>query len=137
MGAWGTGSFENDTACDWAYELEQTADLSLIVKTLASVCDADDDYLDADAACEGLAAAEAVARLKGNWGRRDSFTENVDKWVEEHLMPVSRELVELASAAIERILRSPSELLELWHESDDEREWRSSVAELKARIEAE
>jgi len=22
MGAWGTGNFDNDTACDWAYGLE-------------------------------------------------------------------------------------------------------------------
>ena len=39
-------------------------------------------YLDVDAACEGLAACEVVARLKGNWGARNAYTETVDKWVE-------------------------------------------------------
>jgi hypothetical protein len=30
MGAWGTGIFDNDTACDWAYDLKETSDLSLL-----------------------------------------------------------------------------------------------------------
>ena len=29
MGAWGTGVFDNDTACDWSYDLEKTKDFSL------------------------------------------------------------------------------------------------------------
>jgi hypothetical protein len=24
MGAWGTGSLDNDTACDWAYDLKKS-----------------------------------------------------------------------------------------------------------------
>ncbi len=30
MGAWAVDSFGNDTACDWAYGLEEVSDLSLV-----------------------------------------------------------------------------------------------------------
>ena len=40
MGAWGTGTFDNDTACDWAYGLDEVNDLSLVKRTLESVLDA-------------------------------------------------------------------------------------------------
>jgi hypothetical protein len=42
MGTWGTGAFDNDTAADWLYALEEVDDLSLIETTIASVLDGDD-----------------------------------------------------------------------------------------------
>jgi len=37
MGAWGTGNFDNDTALDWVYDLEDREDLSLVVDTIDAV----------------------------------------------------------------------------------------------------
>lgn len=34
MGAWGTGSFQNDSALDWADDLEQQGDLGLVEEAL-------------------------------------------------------------------------------------------------------
>jgi len=53
--------------------------------------------------------------------------------VETHPLEVSPDLVQNAVAAIERILRPPSELLELWEEADA-MEWRKAVEDLRRRV---
>jgi hypothetical protein len=136
MGAWGKGVFENDTACDWAYGLEETSDLSLIESTLDKVNKIGAEYLDASDAEKALAAAETVARLKGNWGVRDSYTETMDKWVETTRLIPPQALIEKALKAIERALSGPSELLELWGEVEDLPAWEESVKDLSRRLKA-
>jgi hypothetical protein len=131
MGAWGSGAFENDTACDWKYELEEHHDLSVVEEAIDRVLAAGDGSLDADDACCGLAACEVLARLKGHWGVRDSYTESMDTWVEEHPMVPPAALVAGALAAIDRISGPSSELAELWEDDDD---WRNAVADLRARV---
>jgi hypothetical protein len=37
MGAWGADTFDNDTACDWSYALDEVADLNFVRETLARV----------------------------------------------------------------------------------------------------
>jgi hypothetical protein len=134
MGAWGHGTFDNDTACDWGYGLEEQRDLSLVRETLERVLEHKEEYLDSDPGCEALAACEIIARLKGNWGERDPYTEPVDEWVESHAITPPPGLVEAAVSAIDRILTPPSELLELWGESSEGAEWRKSVEDLRARV---
>jgi hypothetical protein len=136
MGAWGTGIFDNDTACDWAYELEETSDLSLIESALDKVLDVGAEYLDATEAEEALAAAETIARLKGNWGIRNSYTETMDRWVETTRLNPPQALIEKALRAIERLLSGPSELLELWGETEDFNAWEESVKDLSKRLSA-
>jgi hypothetical protein len=133
MGAWGTGTFDNDTACDWAGDLEGAEDLSPVEAAIKQVVETGDDYLDSDVACEALAACEVVARLKGNWGRRDAYTETVDAWVQAHPGQPSQELITHALTAIDRVLKSPSELLELWQETDND-SWSEEVRDLRSRV---
>ena len=56
MGAWGSGSFENDTALDWAGDVRSVEDVRKPFEQLKrgriEAC------VDADFACELLAAAE-------------------------------------------------------------------------------
>ncbi len=66
MGAWGELAFDNDTANDWAYYLEDVDDLSLVESALSEVEEIGDEYLDQDVACNALAACETLARLQGN-----------------------------------------------------------------------
>ena len=134
MGAWGANTFDNDAACDWGYELEAASDLSPVREALARVVAVGADYLDPDVACEALAACEVIARLKGNWGVRDAYTETVDRWVSEHPTEPSSDLVDQALAAIDRVLSSPSELLELWDEDGENEEWHDAVANLRSRV---
>jgi hypothetical protein len=137
MGGWGTGIFDNDTACDWAYGLKETNDLSLIESALDKVLKVGAEYLDAREAEEALAAAETVARLKGNWGIRDSYTEKMDEWVETTRLTPPQALIEKALKAIERTLSGPSELLELWGEVEGFIAWEESVKDLSRRLKAE
>jgi hypothetical protein len=135
MGSWGLGPFENDTACDWGYDLEKSTDLSVIERALDSVVEAR-DYLEAPAAEEALAAAEVVARLQGNWGPRTSYTETVDAWVKKTDSQITSELASKAVAAINRVLTPPSELLELWQDTDDFDTWKKLLGELAQRVAA-
>ena len=132
MGTWGYDTFDNDTAGDWAFGLEDAIDLGYVQETLERVL-AGEEYLDADEACEGLAACEVVSRLKGNWGARNPYTEIVDAWVESHPGAPPAELVEQAAAAIDRVTAADSELRELWEE-EDAGEWLAAVADLRARV---
>jgi len=133
MGTWGTGAFDNDTAADWLYALEEVGDLSLIETTIASVLDGDDEYLDADVAAKALAACEVVARLLGRRGVLHASTETLDKWVETHSLSPSNELLESARKAIGRVLSGDSELRELWSESEGT-DWLAAVEDLRLRL---
>jgi hypothetical protein len=136
MGAWGVNTFDNDIACDWVYELEDVNDLSLVRETLARVLATSNEYLDSNDACEGLAACEVLARLKGNWGVRDAYTASLDKWVKNHPIQPSNDLVTQALAVIDRVLTAPSELLELWAAGDEIKAWYDAVADLRSRVAA-
>lgn len=133
MGAWDVDTFDNDTACDWAYELQQATDLSCVPDALNTVLETGDEYLDSDDACRALAACGVVARLKGNWGKCDSYTETVDKWVESHPQMPSEDLVKVALTVIDRVRTPPSELLDLWEEGDAA-EWHAAVDDLRQRL---
>src|SRR5215475_7949654 len=137
MGAWGKGNFDNDTANDWAADFVDAGDLSVLNKTLEKVLAAG-DYLSEPASCHALAACEVIARLKGNWGKRDAYTEKVDVWVQANPMQPSPDLVQLALRAIDRI-RSSSELKDLWEEGPPPRtdwgaDWHKVVEELRERV---
>ena len=134
MGAWGTGIFDNDTACDWAYKLEKVNNLSVIESALDEVLNVGAEYLDSHEAQEALAAAEVIARLKGNPGIGCGYTETVDKWVEKNRLTLPQALIEKALKAIERTLSGPSELLELWGEGEEFTAWEESVNDLSRRL---
>lgn len=133
MGAWSADTFGNDTACDWSYGLEKVDDLSLVQQSLEAVLDVGDGYLDSDIACQGLAACEVIARLKGNWGLRNPYTKHVDKWVQTHKIEPPENLVQAALAVIDRVLAPRSELLELWEDANPS-EWRVAVDDLRNRV---
>jgi septation ring formation regulator EzrA len=136
MGAWDHTTFGNDDACDWGGDLRSCEDLSLVEETLDTVIDSKDEYLEAPESSQAIAAAEVVARLQGRFGVRNAYTESVDEWVAAHPLTVPTALAQKAHAALDRILVRPSELLELWEESDDFEAWKGTITELKSRIQA-
>lgn len=134
MGAWDADPFGNDTACDWKYGLDDVGDLSLIEATIKKVNEAGDEYLEAPEAEEAIAAADTIARLKGRFYVKNAYTESVDDWVGKHNLTPSPELVGAAIRAIDRITTPPSELLELWGESEQFQTWKQHMEDLKARL---
>lgn len=133
MGTWGALAFDNDDACDWAFELELVDDFSLIEAAFESV-ESSGDYLEAPAACIALAACEVLARASGGGGVRNSYTEDVDNWVDQHKLKPSKALLDRARRAITRVAGENSELRELWDESESAREWHAAVEDLRARL---
>lgn len=131
MGTWSHESFGNDTACDWAYELEGITDLSVIESTIDRVLESEDEYLEAPDAEEAIAAIEVIAKLLGNGTQSDSYTERADAWVKENYLRPSAELIQKAKNALSKILSENSELAELWEESE---EWKSEISKLLAAI---
>jgi hypothetical protein len=134
MGAWNCDPFGNDTACDWKYDLEETDDLSLISESIGKIHAAGSEYLEAPDAEEAIAAADALARLRGRFYARNSYTKSLDNWVASHPIPPPEGLLDSAVRSIDRILTGPSELLELWSESDKFSEWKKHLTDLQGRL---
>ena len=134
MGSWNSDPFGNDTAGDWSYDLEKTNDLSLIKITLKAALDTEVDYLEAPIAEQAIAAAEVLARLKGKYYVKNAYTACVDKWVEKHPLVPAADLIADAKNAIARILTPPSELLELWQDSDEFENWKLHLDQLIVRL---
>jgi hypothetical protein len=134
MGTWGAGTVDNDTAVDWMYGLGEVSDLSLIEGTLDRALATGGEYLEAPDAEEALAAAEAVARMLGNFGVRNDYTQTMDDWVAYMNRLPPPELVAKAQRIVARIRQPPSELLELWSKSDKSEAWSRSLADLVTRL---
>ena len=131
MGAWGALAFDNDDANDWAYDLDDHNDLSLVEDAFSDVV-GPTVYLEAPTACNALAACEVLARLNGKPGYKNAYTEKVDQWVAKHKLDVPDKLLNRANAVIDRILGKDSELNELW--ADDKADWLAAVENLRQRL---
>ncbi len=136
MGTWGVDSFGNDDAADWAWTLDDSSDLAIVEATLASADLGAEDYLDASVASTAIAAAEAVARLRGAGGEQSPYSESVDNWVKRVGKPPAASVVERAIRILDRIVGPHSELRELWEQSDDFGVWTAAIQELRARLTA-
>ena len=132
MGAWGSGSFENDDAMDWTSDLSASLDWSAVRDALDDVLGyGPDDYLGAPEAAVALAAAEVVAAALG--APAGDLPEEVTTWVATHRRNAMPEHAQDALRAVERVM-ADSELLELWDESDEASEWQANVADLRRRL---
>lgn len=134
MGAWGSGSFENDTAMDWAGEVQSVDDVRKPFDRLKRDTDAHgvdpELVVDADFACELLAAAECVAFMLGRPGRDfpDELAERLAGAGEPDNL-----LFHQARNAVLHVMRL-SELAELWGEAAGDGEANDWLAELTGLI---
>lgn len=118
MGAWSAEPFGNDTACDWASELEDSKGLSAVNKALQAVLTCD-DYIDADVGEEALAAVEVVAKLLGKGTQNDAYTEDVDAWVAAQTEKPDASVIANAKQVLKRLVSDDCELMELWEDDGD------------------
>ncbi len=144
MGAWGAGSFDNDSASEWAADLADGGDLAMVRDTLATAarCPAD-EYLESDEGAEALAAAEVVAAALGRPVRQIAMGTSGPHalaWGRGHAGAGKPDLVELALEAIERVEAAESELQELWSAEEgpgagaSARDWFAEVEDLRNRL---
>jgi len=131
MAGWATGSFENDNAQAW---LSQLTSLSVEdLQPLLSRAADNADYLEAREASVAVAAAEAIAALKGE--SSPAVPKEIVAWAhkaksEDGSIP---DLTGLAIRAIQRV-RTNSELRDLWLEADGLNEWSAGLRDLEKRL---
>lgn len=152
MGAWDAGSFQNDTALDWAGDLSERGDLASIRTALIRVVEKRqseqpslvgrligrrpvEPYLEARVACQGLAAAEIVAFWLGHPDQH--FPDYLKEWARLHADACSPEFVTLARKAVSTI-KTKSELKDLWEEGDGivAPQWHAAIADLEQRLQS-
>lgn len=97
---------------------------------------AGDEYLEAHEAEVALAAVKVVARLQGNWGPKNVYTQVIDTWVEQTRLEVPVIIITEARSVIKRILTTHSELFELWQEAPGFEAWKALVEQPGARVAA-
>lgn len=130
MGAWAEGSFDNDDACDWGWNLEDARDVTILEDAFGAVTNAD-EYLESLECSEAIAAAEVVAAMRKR--PCPKLPKEVQAFVKRIDAPPPQELVLWALEALERI-KTKSELKDLWDESEDSEKWYKSVTELESRL---
>ena len=130
MGAWGSGSFENDAALDWAAEVQTIDDVRRPFEQLEALATG---YVDADLASEVIAAADCVAMLTGR--RSPDFPDDLQQRLANAGQPDSA-LYHQARGAVMQVMRN-SELAELWEEGATEgeaNEWLAAMTGLIDRL---
>lgn len=122
MGAWGVGSFQNDAALDWVWELESDSDGSVLQRAFAS-------FPDDDGGSIAIAAGEVVAAAFGS--PLQELPGEVTAW----LAKTDGVGDDLRRTAIEtvRLVRDGSELRSLWDEVRPDA-WLAAVDDLLARL---
>ncbi|MFG3205238.1 DUF4259 domain-containing protein [Streptomyces sp. NPDC048192] len=131
MGTWDTGHFDNDAAADFSHTLDEApaAERESIVR-LALVLTIDTQgYLDSDIAAEAVAAAALVA---AQCPTGEPVTTAYGP--QRPLPQLSPELRDLAIQALDRVITEPSELLELWGETDRTGPWREKIQQLRTTL---
>ena len=139
MGTWAVDAFGNDYAQDWAEDLHETKSMEAVENTLDNLLSGADEEIDAPFAAEALVAIEVLARLQGKGGPRTEDSAAIDEWVDARKQKPVRartDLAEKALQAIALILSERSELRALWEDSEHYADWRASVEDLKARLQA-
>jgi hypothetical protein len=132
MGTWSGQPFGSDSASDWAYDLAEASDWSIVRDALTAVID--QAYIDADEAVIAIAAAEVVAHGLDRPTQTDAYTESVGSFVQRAGRP-DAVLVTLALDALDAAGSPESELTELWVDEDPD-EWFEANAALKQALDA-
>ena len=131
MGTWDAGPFDNDSAADFANDLDDAPEhghVALIRAVLTATAE-NDTHLDLGEGAPAVAAAALVAdRLPGG----EQFAPN--SYGPETPIPVlPANLVPLAIRAVDRVLAANSELASLWSEDmRAQRPWHASMLQLKS-----
>jgi hypothetical protein len=129
----GIGSFENDTASDWFYRVEEASDPEDLIANALDDALSDADHLGLELSCEAIAAAELSASCAGQMPER--LPDPVRRWVSANPHQPHGAEIDQAVQAVARV-RLESALRELWDESaDDEDMWLGEIDDLIARLE--
>ncbi|MGW6742157.1 DUF4259 domain-containing protein [Streptomyces sp. NPDC055025] len=134
MGTWDTGHFDNDTAADFAGDLDDATEArrTELVREALLRATATEDYLDSDEAVVAVAAAALVAEQCPGGPPVETVY-----GPDEPLPRFPEELRALALRALDRVTADKSELRDLWVDADGEDgEWHRGIARLRSTLTA-
>jgi Domain of unknown function (DUF4259) len=134
MGTWSGEPFGNDTAADWAWELDGEADWDIVLNTLTTVLDKDPATVDAELATIVIAAAEVAAHQLGRATQSDAYTESVSAFVARAPEPPAG-IVAVALEALDVATAPEGELAETWAEGDPG-EWAAANRKIREALSA-
>ncbi|MFE7571864.1 DUF4259 domain-containing protein [Streptomyces sp. NPDC057539] len=126
MGTWDVGPFDNDTAADFGGDLDEVAASEregIVRSALTRVIDTA-AYLEAPESEAAVAATALVAAQCPGGEPTDPI------YGPEEPLPDLTGLRDLALQALDRVMTEPSELLDLWAESDGA-PWRANIRRLQ------
>jgi hypothetical protein len=124
MGTWDCGPFDNDTAADFAGDLDgatESARVDMLYAALAAV-DSSGSHVDATRAEVALAAAALVAR---NLTGGDEF-QSPHYGPVKQIPPIPEILIPLAVDVIDCLLNGENDLKDNWSKSPEGAKWFSS-----------
>ncbi|GAA2508524.1 hypothetical protein GCM10010406_51260 [Streptomyces thermolineatus] len=129
MGTWDVGPFDNDTAADFCGDLDEAAPnerKGIIHGALTRVISTA-DYLEAPESEEAVAAAALVAaQCPGGEPANPVYGP-------DEPLPDLTGLRDLALRALERVTTEPSELMDLWAESEGG-SWCATINRLRSTL---
>jgi hypothetical protein len=130
---WGAGSFENDVAGEWFLLVEEAVDPGAVIASALDQAVGEADFLDLEASCEAVAAAELSASCAGHPPER--LPDRVRGFVEANAHEPHGAEIEQAVEAVTRV-RTESELREIWDAAAENREneWLHAIDDLIARL---
>ena len=119
MGAWGLGPFDNDTACDWGYELDEAipSERPAVLREALTEAAGETGYLDYTEAAQAIAAAAVVAAHQPGGPALDPVY-SPDCLRTQGLLDIPADLVGLSLSALDRVVAENSHWRELWEEAD-------------------
>lgn len=129
MAAWGTKTFEEDTANDWIKELIDSEDAREFLFESLSI---DPGYIEADQAALVLAASETLIALLDE-PRAGVPGELVD-WLGDNECDDVSDLPLIAIPALAKVIGDESELRDIWSDSEDFEEWLENVESIREVI---
>lgn len=130
MGTWDVGPFDNDTAADFSGDLDEApeGEREGIIRDALLRAIGTHDHLDQDIAVEAVAAAALVAaQCPGGEPVTTAYGPDLP------VPRLSTELRGLAARALNRVVTEPSELMELWGETDRDGRgpWRAGIVRIR------
>lgn len=124
MGTWSEEPFGNDTAADWALELDGAESWNFVEEALRNgLLDADPSESELEIA---VAATETVAHGLGRPTQDDVYTESVAAFAARVGAPPET-TIELAKRALTALAKDSSPIAELWASKSDIEEWRDAL----------
>jgi hypothetical protein len=130
MGKWGHGPFDNDTAADFAGDLDdasQSDRIGMLRAALASVADDGGGHIEGGRGEVAIAAAALTVRqFEGG----EEFQSKVCGPSNE-IPEIPENLVPLALQAVSRLLVKDNDLWEDWSREEDGEEWLAMLRRLK------